>query len=79
MNSYFFEDAMTVHKIKLILYLEYETFDIEKHVETLICDTATFLTQIGGNLGLFLGISCLSVILTIIDFFRNGNNIFAYC
>jgi len=79
MNSYIVEDVMTVYKIKQILYLEYETFDREKHVETLIYDTATFLTQVGGNLGLFLGISCLSVILTIIDFFRNGKNIFAYC
>jgi Amiloride-sensitive sodium channel len=70
---------MTVYKTKQILYLEYETFDREKHVETLICDTTTFLTQVGGNLGLFLGISCLSVILTIIDFFRNGKNILVYC
>ncbi len=52
------------------LYLMYDKFIIEEHVETLVYDTASFLAQAGGNLGLFLGFSCLSVLLGCIQYIR---------
>ena len=42
----------------------YSTFIIEQQVETLIYDVGGFLAAAGGNLGLCLGFSCLSVLFT---------------
>jgi hypothetical protein len=39
---------------------------VEERVETLVYDVGSFLAAAGGNLGLFLGFSCLSVFLYII-------------
>ena len=36
-------------------------------METLDYDVGTFWTSVGGNLGLFLGFSCLSVLFAIVD------------
>ena len=41
--------------------LGYETLLIEEHVESLVYDVTNFLAAAGGNLGLFLGFSCMSV------------------
>ena len=62
-----------INASKSIVYFSFrcETFNREKHIETLIYDTGNFLTQTGGNLGLFLGLSCFSMILTIIKCFKN--------
>lgn len=49
------------------LFLTYGTMDVEKHDETLIYDTGNFFAAVGGNLGLFLGFSCLSIIYTLVD------------
>ena len=43
------------------LLVNYETFLIEDKVESLIYDFSTFLSAVGGNLGLFLGLSLFSV------------------
>ena len=43
--------------------------DTEVRTETLVYDTVNFLSAIGGNLGLFVGFSCLSVVFTLIDLF----------
>ena len=51
------------------LRIIYSTLNIEQNVETLAYDIGSFLTAMGGNLGLFLGFSCLSCILASIDFF----------
>jgi len=51
----------------VVFTLHYEKFVTEEHVETLIYDTGNFLAQAGGNLGLFLGFSCLSVFFEIIN------------
>ena len=45
------------------LYFYYSTFQVEQHVETLLYDVGGFLAAAGGNLGLCLGFSCLSVML----------------
>ena len=50
--------------------LKCSKFVIEQHVEALIYDTGNFLTQAGGNLGLFLGFSCLSILLSCVRFFK---------
>jgi hypothetical protein len=37
------------------------------HTESLIVDVSNLIASIGGNLGLFLGISCLSLFLVLVD------------
>jgi hypothetical protein len=44
---------------------------VEERVETLVYDVGSFLAAAGGNLGLFLGFSCLSVCLSLIKFLVN--------
>jgi hypothetical protein len=41
--------------------------EIEERTETLVYDMVSFLSAAGGNLGLFVGFSCLSVIFALID------------
>jgi hypothetical protein len=53
--------------IHYFISLKYETFNVEEHVESLIYDAGSFLVSVGGNLGLFLGFSCLSVFFAIIN------------
>jgi len=54
----------------LVIY--YETFDVEEHVESLVYDAGNFLISVGGNLGLFLGFSCLSVLFALINVLKNN-------
>jgi hypothetical protein len=51
------------------LALAYSTLNVEQKTETLVYDFGTMLTAAGGNLGLFLGFSCLTFLLDIIDKF----------
>ena len=39
-----------------LLGFSYETLAVYENVETLVVDIPNFLSQIGGNLGLFLGV-----------------------
>ena len=48
----------------------YETFLIEANIETLVYDIGSFLAAVGGNLGLFLGFSCLSMLLGFVSMFK---------
>ena len=57
-------------KLGVMLKLKYETLAVEEQVETLVYDAANFLAQAGGNLGLFLGFSCLSVLICLINLFE---------
>jgi hypothetical protein len=41
---------------------------VEEKAETLIYHVGNFLAAAGGNLGLFLGFSCLSVLFELIKF-----------
>jgi hypothetical protein len=50
------------------LAIAYNTLIVEERVETLVYDVGSFLAAVGGNLGLFLGFSCLSVCLALIRF-----------
>ena len=51
-------------KFELSVY--YNNLEIEERTETLIYDLSTFLSAAGGNLGLLMGFSCLSVLLALI-------------
>jgi hypothetical protein len=50
------------------LFVSFGSMDVEKQVESLIYDAGNFFAAVGGNLGLFLGFSCLSIIFATIDF-----------
>ena len=57
-------------KTGVLLSLKYENLATEEQVETLIYDASNFLAQVGGSLGLFLGVSCLSLFIGVINFFE---------
>jgi hypothetical protein len=40
------------------------SLSVEEHFETLVFDGGSLLAAAGGNLGLFLGFSCLSLIFS---------------
>ena len=54
------------------LHFYYKTLKVEEKTETLVYDVGNFLTAAGGNLGLFLGFSCLSVLFTLIEIAENA-------
>ena len=45
----------------------YTTLEVEVEVETYVYDIGSFLASVGGNLGLLLGFSCLTVIFASIN------------
>ena len=47
------------------LFIIFNTCTVERRVETLVYDFPTFLAAAGGNLGLCLGCSCLSMLFGI--------------
>ena len=50
------------------LHYYYKSLKVEEKTETLIYDVGDFLAAAGGNLGLFLGFSCLSAFFELIEF-----------
>jgi hypothetical protein len=58
-NKYFTKLSQPVTYIGF----SYETLLTEEKEETLVYDVTNFLVNAGGNLGLFLGFSCLSILL----------------
>ena len=64
-NSMLFEmpQNFTENSVYVLMYY-YKTLVVEKQVETLVYDFAGFLAAAGGNLGLCLGLSCLSIVFT---------------
>jgi hypothetical protein len=42
-----------------------ESFMVEERVEALVYDEVNFIAAAGGNLGLFLGFSCFSVLIAL--------------
>ena len=50
----------------------YKDFVIEEQIETLVYDAGNFLAAVGGNLGLFLGFSCLTMLLGIVKFVKKN-------
>ena len=54
----------------IVLSISYETLLIEEHEESLVYDITNFLAAAGGNLGLFLGFSCMSVFYGVIKIIK---------
>jgi hypothetical protein len=52
------------------LMFYFSTHDIQQEIENLDYDFGNFLVSAGGNLGLFLGFSCLSVLFAFIKFVK---------
>ena len=50
-----------------ILGFYYDSLNVEERVEMLVYDWSAFLASVGGNLGLALGFSCLSICLSLAD------------
>lgn len=64
-NSVLFEVPQNfTEKDVYILSFYFKTFLVEKQVETLVYDLGGFLAAAGGNMGLCLGLSCLSILFT---------------
>ena len=49
-----------------LLYFFYATLTVEEKIETLIYDFGGLMAAAGGNLGLCLGLSCLSILFSMI-------------
>ena len=58
---------------KVMFALGYETLLIEEHAESLVYDVTNFLAAAGGNLGLFLGFSCMSIFYGMIKIIMKFN------
>lgn len=54
------------------LYVVYGSTIVEEKIEQYMYDPGTLLTSIGGNMGLFLGFSCLSCFLWLINFCKES-------
>ena len=73
-NTYFEPDEKKyVDNDIFQLIVSFKTMNIEAKKETYVYDNVNFLTAAGGNLGLFMGFSCLSIIFSLID---NLNQLF---
>ena len=72
------DSSEALAKDGVLFTLRFDKGFVEEHIETLIYDTGTFLTQAGGNLGLFLGFSCLSLLLAVLNFAKKKIN-FKFC
>jgi len=60
------EDSTEGQIFNLVYY--YGTLNVEQRIESLDYDFGNFLVAAGGNLGLFLGLCCLSVLLSFVEF-----------
>ena len=49
-----------------LLSFAYEYLEVEEKVESYVYDLGAFLAIVGGNLGLALGFSCLSMLLSLL-------------
>ena len=63
-----YRQGSNISATSVLLELVYDSPLVEERVETLVYDAGNFLTAVGGNIGLFLGFSCLSVLFSIIHF-----------
>ena len=50
-------------KFNFILFFFYHSLNVEERIESYVYDVGNALTSVGGNLGLTLGISCVSILL----------------
>ena len=50
----------------------FSLLEVEESVVTLVYDLETLLASLGGNLGLFLGFSCLSVMISLLQMLKRS-------
>ena len=64
------DEKLSDDETNFTLYFYPGSSHIEERVETLVYDFAGLLTSAGGNLGLMLGFSCLSVLFALINWIK---------
>ena len=67
-NSWYLYEELSDTKPFFGLFYFYDTLRVEEKIETLIFDLGGVLAAAGGNLGLCLGFSCLSILHSMICF-----------
>lgn len=50
-----------------LIFVYYSTTDVSRQKETLLMNATDFLNGLGGNMGLFLGFSCMSGMLAALN------------
>ena len=66
---------MSLHTDNVIhLIVMHSSLSVEEHFETLVFDGGSLLAAAGGNLGLFLGFSCLSLIFSALFYLSSVMN-----
>jgi hypothetical protein len=63
----FSEYDVDINKNYILMFF-FQTLDVTEQVETLAYDLSAFLAAAGGNLGLALGFSCLSILLGLLNY-----------
>ena len=72
-QAYFNQNALfEVQESYFTMFIYYGSSVVEEKVEQYIYDPGTLLTSVGGNMGLFLGFSCLSCFLSLINFCKEN-------
>ena len=69
-TSWVSADAKEIEEMGFQFFYFYNSHSMEEKMESLVYDFSTFLVATGGNLGLFLGFSCLSLGIKLIDWFQ---------
>jgi len=67
-NAWIDPEFSIVLKDLALLAISYSSLLTEERIETIVYDLENLVTSVGGNLGLFLGFSCFSTLLTLIQF-----------
>ena len=67
LSSVIWHEEVTSSNVMFVYF--YETFVVEERMETLVYDLSAFLVSVGGNLGLCLGYSCLTIGLAFVEAF----------
>ncbi len=70
-NSYLAVEINKTTENAFYVYFYYTSLVVEKRVETLVYDIGGFLAAAGGNMGLTLGLSFLTIFFSIIDWMRS--------
>ena len=61
------ENPLDNDTFELIVF--FRSMNIDEKTETFVYDVGNFLAAAGGNMGLFMGFSCLSIMFALIDSF----------
>jgi hypothetical protein len=67
-NEILFYFSVNVPEGFALLDLSYETYSVEEQFEKFVFDIGSLLVAAGGNLGLFLGFSCLSIVFSVLEY-----------